>query len=214
VTDGAGVLVVRTTARGERSPTAETVGLVLAGSLLRPVLLALGLSTPLALGPDVLAAPWTLVTSVYAHAGPTHLLGNLVGLVLLGGLVERVSTRARVHGFVLATGGLAGLAEVAVGGLFAPAPRVVLGASGAVFALLGYAITGNALADRLLAALDRSTGPRWAVAAVLGAATVGLALLLSAPGSAVLGHGVGLGLGLLAGRGRLLHVDRGSAGRG
>lgn len=212
--DERGPPVPRTTAGGERSPTVEIVGLVLAGSLLRPFLLALGLSTPLALGPDVLVTPWTLATSVYAHAGPAHLLGNVVGLVLLGGLVERVSTRARVHAFVVATGAIAGLAEVSLGGLLALAPRIVLGASGAVFALLGYAITGNALADRLLAALDRSAGPSWAGAAVLGAAAVGLALVLSAPGSAVLGHAVGLGLGLLAGRGRLLHADRGSTGRG
>ena len=58
----------------------------------------------LALDPGFVAAPWTLLTSVCAHTGPGHLLGNLLGLALFGGVVERVSSRARVHAFVVSIG--------------------------------------------------------------------------------------------------------------
>ena len=210
----------RTTAAGERSPTAETALLACAFfpvqyplslvqyplSLVQYPLSLVGLVGLFALSPAVLVEPWTLVTSVYAHGGPGHLLANLLGLVLLGAVVERVTTRLRFHALFVSTGALAGLAEVVPGSLSTLAPRGVLGASGAVFALMGYAIAGNGLADRLLDAVDRATTARWAVTAVLVVAAVVLAVLLSGPGSALVSHATGLALGLFAGRLRLLHV--------
>lgn len=128
-TPGADGLVPRTTARGERSPTVETalvaVELFLVQyplSILGPV--GLGL---FALDPTFLREPWTLRTSVYAHAGLGHLLGNLVGLVLCGGLVKRVSSRARVHAFVILTGALSGVAEVTLGTIVALDAMAVVG---------------------------------------------------------------------------------------
>jgi len=203
-----GVVVPRTTALGERSPTAETAALMVGVFLVQFPLTLVGLVGLFALSPTVVVQPWTLLTATYAHATPGHLVGNLLGLVLFGGLVERVSSRLRFHAFFVLTGALAGLAEVTLGSLLALSPRGVLGASGAVFALLGYLITGNGVADRLLDALDRSTEAGWAVTAALVGVAALLAVVLSGPGTAVVGHAAGLALGLLAGRARLLHVRR------
>jgi membrane associated rhomboid family serine protease len=203
---GSGGLVPRTTARGERSPTVETALVAVGVLLVQYPLALLGVVGLLALGPGFVAEPWTLLTSVYAHAGPGHLLGNLLGLALFGGVVERVSSRARFHAFVVSTGALSGLAEVTLGGLVALAPRAVVGISGAVFALLGYAITGNGLADRLLRALDRATARRGAVTVGLVGLAVVVAVVTAGPRTAVVGHAAGLAMGLLAGRRRLLHV--------
>lgn len=133
----------RTTAAGEPSPTAETALLACAFFLVQHPLSLVGLVGLFGLSPAVLVEPWILVTSVYAHGGPGHLLANLLGLVLAGAVVERVTTRLRFHAFFVSTGALAGLAEVVPGSLSTLAPRGVLGASGAVFALPGYAIAGN-----------------------------------------------------------------------
>jgi membrane associated rhomboid family serine protease len=202
-------VVPRTTALGERSPTAETAVLVVGFFLVQYPLSVVGLVGLFALSPAVVLEPWTLVTSTYAHGGPGHLLGNLLGLVLFGALVERVSSRLRFHAFFVVTGALAGLAEITLGSLFSLQFRAVLGASGAVFGLLGYLLAGNELSDRLLGAVGRASGSRWARVAVLVGVAAVLALALSAPGTALVGHAAGLLVGLVAGRFRLLHVRRG-----
>lgn len=200
-------VVPRTTALGERSPTVETALVAVGVFVIQyPLTLLAGVGS-LALGPGFLGDPWTLLTSTYAHAGPGHLLGNLLGLALFGGLVERVSSRARFHAFVVLTGALSGLAEVTLGSAVALEARAVVGASGAVFALLGYAITGNGLAGRLLRALDRVTARRGTVTVVLVGLAVLVAVVTSGPRTAVVGHAAGLSIGLLAGRRRLLHVQ-------
>ncbi|MEZ3114741.1 rhomboid family intramembrane serine protease [Halobaculum sp. MBLA0147] len=201
-------LVPRTTARGGRSPTVETVAVVVAVFLLQVPLTALGLLGLFVLDPAFVVKPWTLLTATYAHAGPGHLVGNLVPLLLFGFAVERVTTRWRYHAFFVVTGALAGLAEVVLGGLVSLSATGVLGASGAVFALMGYAVTGNDAAGWALEALDSVTDSEWAVTTVLVALAVVVAVALSGPGSALIAHLVGFLLGLGAGRLRLLHVDR------
>jgi membrane associated rhomboid family serine protease len=198
----------RTTALDERSPTVETALLIVGVFLLQYPLAALGFVALFALGPSVASEPWTLVTSTYAHGGPSHLLGNLVALALFGGVVERVSSRARFHAFFVLTGALSGLAEVTIGSALALEPRAVIGASGALFAVVGYAITGNGLADRLLGALDRLTATSGSVTVALIGVAALVAVATSGPRTAVVGHAAGLAIGLLAGRRRLLHVGR------
>jgi membrane associated rhomboid family serine protease len=204
---GTGGLVPRTTALGERSPTVETALVAVGVFLVQYPLSLLGVVGVglFALDPGFVHEPWTLLTSVYAHAGPGHLLGNLLGLVLFGGLVERVSSRARFHAFVVLTGALSGVAEVTLGSLVTLDARAVVGVSGAVFGLLGYAITGNGLADRLLRALDRATARRGTVTVVLVGLAVVVAVVTAGPRTAVVGHAAGLSVGLLAGRRRVLH---------
>lgn len=146
--------------------------------------------------------PWTLVLATYAHAGVAHLLANVVALLLVGLVVERGTTRLRFHAFFVLTGAVAGVAELLVAAVFAGGTAVV-GASGAVFALLGYALAGNravgAVGSRVR--LDRSLtlGLYVAVAALLTLVTAG-------PGLALVAHFTGLLVGLLAGRRRLLRT--------
>jgi membrane associated rhomboid family serine protease len=162
------------------------------------------------LSPPVINNPWTVVTSVYAHASLGHLLSNSVGLILFGWPVARATTRLRFHAFFLVSGALAGIAQIVLTNLLGWLPGIaatggVLGASGAVFALLGYLIAGNRLSTAFTAAIDV---PRWVTylaAAVLAGA---LTLATAQPGVALVAHFTGLLIGLAAGRVNLLRTRR------
>lgn len=150
-----------------------------------------------------LAAPWTLLTSVYAHASVSHLLANAVALAIVGFALERSTTRARFHAFVLATGALAGLAELAVGSLLG-GPTAVLGASGAILALYGYVLAGNPVTGGLLARID--LGRRGKLALLVLVAVL-VTLLTARTGVALVAHATGLGMGLVSGRFAVLRVE-------
>jgi len=180
--------------------TLETLALVCLVGVAQFVLGVVGLAWAFALAPPISVAPWTVVTSVYAHGSIEHLLGNAIALLIVGPLVERHTTRARFHAFVVTTGALAGITQVTLGGLVGPAPAV-LGLSGAVFALGGYLLAGNVASATLFDRLRLS--PR-AQIALFGAIAVVLTLLTAAPGVALIAHAVGAFCGLLAGRVRLL----------
>lgn len=186
-------------------PTLQTVAVVLVVYLLQQVTGLLGSleGVLFVLDGHVGTHPWALVTSVYAHASPSHLLANVVGLLTVGPLVARRTTVPRYHAFFVTTGAIAGLGEVLVGGLFGP-PRGVLGASGAILAMLGYVLAGNVVTTRVL---DRVTLSPRAQLLVFLVVVVGLTLATSGPRTAVVGHAVGLACGLVAGRARLLDID-------
>jgi membrane associated rhomboid family serine protease len=78
---------------------------------------------------------WRLVTSGFIHAGVTHLLFNMLALWVLGSLVEPAVGRAR---FVLIY--FASLLAGSFGALVAEPNLPTVGASGAIFGLLGAAI--------------------------------------------------------------------------
>ena len=193
------------------SPTITLVGLfavvfavqqlvvLLAGPLTSRALFAL--STP------VVSNPWTVVTSVYAHGSISHLVANAVALVLVGLPLERETTPLRFHAFFAVTGALAGLAEVwfaAVAGSTLPgvvSQVNVLGASGAIFALLGYLLTSNRVTDRVVGNFSVSGRVQLVVFAVVaGAITVATA----GQHVALVAHFTGILLGLLAGRAHVL----------
>jgi len=187
--------------RGTRAVVETLVlfAVVFALELVSP-LVGLG-ATAYALALPLAVHPWTLVTSVYAHASVGHLVANAVAFLVVGTLVARRTTRARFHAFFLVTGALSGVATVllasAVGGSTA-----VLGASGAIMALAGYLLAGNLATEALLGrvTLSRRT---WAVVVVAIAA--GVALVTGGPHVALTAHVTGFLLGLGAGR---LHVLR------
>lgn len=103
------------------------------------------------LRPDLIASqPWRLVTSAFLHANPLHLLFNLYALYIFGPVLEVFLGRIRYLALYLvgALGGSVGVVLVWqlalvtdnasakwLDGLFAPASA--LGASGAIFALMG-----------------------------------------------------------------------------
>ena len=184
-------------------PTVQTVLACLAVFALQSVLGVLGVGvSAFALALPLSVRPWTLVLATYAHAGLAHLLANTLALLVVGLVVERGTTAPRFHAFFVVAGALAGVAELLVAALFGRSAAVV-GASGAVFALLGYALAGNravgAVGKRLRLDRTLTLGLYVALAALLTLVTAG-------PGLALVAHFTGLLVGLLAGRRRLLRT--------
>jgi membrane associated rhomboid family serine protease len=190
-----------------RSPTVVTLALVLAVFACQQVAGLLGWRGLFALSNPLLAQPWTVVTSVYAHADVAHLVANALALALGGLLVERLTTRVRFHAFFAGVGALAGVTQVAVVGLVGPlvpgmpAQVAVLGASGAVLGLYGYLLGANRLTEMLVAGIELAPRVQLALGIVLAAA---ITLLTANPGAALIAHFTGLLVGFLAGRGHLL----------
>lgn len=152
----------------------------------------------------LLSDPWTLILSVYSHAGFGHLVSNLIGLVVLGIIVESVTNAKRFHAFFVTTGVLAGLAQVAYNVLFASPEIGVLGASGAIFALMGYAVIGNDLADTFIDYLDLSKRGTIFLIVSLG---IFITLMTGGQGVALVAHATGFILGATSGYFRLLHTE-------
>ncbi len=157
---------------------------------------------PFALSPPVADDPWTIATSVYAHGGLGHLLSNSIALVLFGWPVARATTRLRFHVFFLLTGATAGIAQVWVMGILGAAAPV-LGASGAIFALLGYLLASNPVAEGVAASVDV---PRWVVLGFFAVVAAGVTVATMSPRAALVAHFTGLMLGLVAGRARVLQT--------
>jgi membrane associated rhomboid family serine protease len=183
------------------SPTLDTLAIIVVVFCLQQAAGVLSALTPLNLFGLFVATPRgdpvTTVLSVYAHGGPGHLVGNALALALVGFAIERATTRLRYHAFFLAAGIVSALAQVyATGG-------AVLGASGAIFALYGYVVTGNPVSRSVLDAVEL---PTWAQVGIFVAIAGGITWLTASPGVALVGHFAGLLFGLAAGRGRLLTV--------
>lgn len=76
----------------------------------------------------ILAAPWTIITYMFAHANFMHIFFNMFGLWIFGPRVEMRMGGARFLGLYFFSGIVAALAQSVV------APRVALvGASGAIY---------------------------------------------------------------------------------
>ncbi|WP_340648731.1 rhomboid family intramembrane serine protease [Pseudoxanthomonas winnipegensis] len=86
--------------------------------------------------------PWQLVTAGFMHAGLTHLFFNMLALWMFGSALEMVWGQKRFYTYYLVSLVGANVLQVIVGTLLlvqGQPPVPVLGASGAVFALLlGY----------------------------------------------------------------------------
>ncbi len=89
--------------------------------------------------------PWRLLSNVFMHAGWLHLLFNSLALLEIGGIVERRLGSWRMLAIYLLSG---------LGGAYASARwqglTVSVGASGAIFGLLGALIVFGLLARRRL----------------------------------------------------------------
>ena len=75
---------------------------------------------------------WRLVTSLFVHAGVLRLLANVIGLVSVGFMLERLVGRVAFAVTYIAAGVIAGIAE-----LSAHQIAVNSGASGAIFGVYG-----------------------------------------------------------------------------
>ena|SRR5699024_5562244 len=176
-----------------RSPTVQTLIVMAVVFLFQTVLQPFQLvyHTLFVLGPTFPVRPWSLVTSIYSHAGLSHLLGNALVLVPVGLAVESFTSRIRYHAFFVLTGAIAGLTEVVLTG------HGVLGASAAIFALLGYLVAGNPVSGSVLDSFDLG---RRAQLAIFAALAVVVTFATGAPGVALIAHFAGFLLGLVGGR--------------
>jgi hypothetical protein len=89
---------------------------------------------------DQLLYVWTWVTSIFSHSPVSffHIVGNSIVLYFFGPLVERYIGSKKFAALFVVSGMLAGLSHVGVNFLLNPnTVTSVLGASGAVFAVLG-----------------------------------------------------------------------------
>ena len=91
---------------------------------------------------------WRLITSIFLHGDPIHLFSNMFALLLFGATVENNKSISKIQFLVIYF--ISGL----IGNLFSlfllPLNTISLGASGAIFGLIGVAFTIIATDDRSL----------------------------------------------------------------
>jgi membrane associated rhomboid family serine protease len=131
---------------------------------------------------------WRLLTSIFLHAGLIHLALNAYALWIFGTIMERELGRLSTLGVFLATGIFAGATSYA----FAPGFIVAVGASGAVFGLVGAFITYNYLRRHHVMAQAR-------LRAAVGMLVLNLVIGLTIPAIDWRAHLGGVVAGLLAG---------------
>lgn len=95
---------------------------------------------------------WRLVSSMFLHGSPDHLVGNMIALFILGIACEHAFGATGMLGIYAVAGIVGGLASAAV----VPLPTV--GASGAIFGLMGCAVAMLARRRRDLHVRDGRIG--------------------------------------------------------
>ena len=147
----------------------------------------------LGLQPAALASrPWTVLTSLFVHASFWHVIFNMLTLFFFGSYMGRLVGEVKFL-IVFFAGGLLGNAFYILYALFLGSPyTVVVGASGAVFAL-GGALAVVVPRTKVIVFPIPVPIPLWT--AIIG----GFVLISFWPGIAWQAHLGGLVLGLLAG---------------
>lgn len=152
---------------------------------------------------------WTWVTSVFAHGGLTHIFFNSIVLYFFGPVVERRIGSKKFAALFLISGAAAGLAQVGVAILQNPAvygaplglpgTSAVLGASGAIAALMGVLTVLNPNLRILLYFVIPM--PLWVATLLFAAYSVLMSSVagIGAGGVAQFAHLAGLVIGLLYG---------------
>lgn len=84
---------------------------------------------------------WTFLTSMFMHGGIWHLFVNMISMIFVGGLVEKILGFKRYFWFYLISGLFAGSFFVSLS-LFSPSNfnAYAVGASGALFGLIGLLV--------------------------------------------------------------------------
>lgn len=86
-----------------------------------------------------LMQPWRLITYIFVHANPLHLIFNLLLFIAAGAWVEHSRGAMKMWGVAVA-GAIAGAAVFIILSSFAESPFILLGSSGSSCALTGYAL--------------------------------------------------------------------------
>lgn len=143
----------------------------------------------LGLRPSSLAdRPWTMVTNLFVHASFGHILFNMLALLFFGGYSARLVGEWNFFAIYFAGGILGNVFYMILG----PYHVVVVGASGAIFALGGTLV---ALAPKVKVIVFPVPSPLPLWIAVIG----GFLILIIVPNVAWQAHLGGLVLGLGAG---------------
>lgn len=135
----------------------------------------------------VLTRPWTLITAVFLHSNLVHLLYNLFGLALFGIILENIIGTKKLLRLFFIAGLAASLASL-------PFYDRVLGASGAIFGLIGMLAI---LRPRMVIWLYGMPMPMfialmvWAAADIFG--------IFFPSGTANIAHLAGLAIGIIFG---------------
>ncbi|WP_448951442.1 rhomboid family intramembrane serine protease [Labrys neptuniae] len=135
---------------------------------------------------------WRLISAMFLHAGPEHLISNMLGLFLLGRMLENAIGSLR-FGVIYLAGGL-----ISMGGVFAlmqagiVEPDLLVGASGAIFALIG-AIALRRLADFLA---TRHIADRQSLSLIAIVLVIQATIDLSLPQISFSAHGIGFVAGI------------------
>jgi len=111
---------------------AINVGVFFLATLIPRLTLYMAISPAALLGRGFL---WTPLTYMFAHGGFSHLLFNMIFLVFVGPAVEQRMGSGEFLAYYLLSGILAGLFSV-FAYLFAGIPVPIVGASGALYAVL------------------------------------------------------------------------------
>ena len=135
-------------------------------------------------GPAVAAGQWwRLFTAGFLHSGVIHLGLNMFVLYILGPSLEGVLGRVRYLALYLT-----GLLAASVGALLLSPIALTVGASGAIFGLMGATIMGQ-----------RAMGINPWRSGIIGWVVINLIFTVAVPGISIGGHLGGLAGGLLAG---------------
>lgn len=135
-------------------------------------------------GPAVAAGEWwRLITAGFLHSGLLHIGFNMFALYVLGPGLENILGRLRYVALYAA-----GLTAASVGALLLSPLALTVGASGAIFGLMGATIIGQ-----------RSMGINPWRSGIIGWVVINLVFTLVVPGISIGGHLGGLAGGLIAG---------------
>ncbi len=141
-----------------------------------------------------LERPWTLLTSMFIHAGLWHIFANMITLYFFGSYLNRLLGTLKFLIVYLAGGILGGITYL----LLAPEYSIAVGASGAIFAL-GGALAVMRPRLRVLIFPIPAPMPLWiAIIGIFAVFTI-LAIVGVLPTIAWQGHLGGLALGLVMG---------------
>lgn len=126
----------------------------------------IGLALALALDKQALAAGelYRLISVTLVHANLVHLLVNMYALYLLGPLVERTWGTAMFTLFYVVTAAAASTAS------FLVSPNISVGASGAIFGLVGVLLAGTRIHRPMLDRRARSLVPQLGTIVVINLA--------------------------------------------
>jgi uncharacterized protein len=137
---------------------------------------------------DLMARPWTLLTSMFLHGGFNHILFNMYVLFMFGSLVEQRIGPKRFLTMYLVTG----LVAAFISQFIYPA---ALGASGAIMGMMGVMII--LLPKLRILFFFIIPMPLWIAGIVI--ALIDILGVFAPSGTANVAHLVGMSLGLLFG---------------